>query len=114
MVLGKNAESNIEQVLKTKPHKTAVVRPPTTRHESNQNRRSRHHGHCWWSMDGLVSYVLLWIPSHGRAKVGCPARTYIQQLCADTGCSPEDLLKVMDDKERWRERVSSICAGSTT
>ena len=31
--------------------------------------------------------MLLWTPSHGRAKTGRPARTYIQQLCADTGCS---------------------------
>ena len=29
-------------------------------------------------------------PAYGRAKVGRPAWTYIQQLCEDTGCSPED------------------------
>ena len=45
-----------------------------------------------------LSDVLLWTPSDGRAKGGRPARTYIQQLCADTGCSAEDLLKVMDDR----------------
>ena len=28
--------------------------------------------------------------SHGRAKAERPARTYIQQFCADTGCNPED------------------------
>ena len=27
--------------------------------------------------------------TYGRAKAGRPARTYIQQLCEDTGCSPE-------------------------
>ena len=27
--------------------------------------------------------ILLWTPSHGWAKAGWPARTYIQQLCAD-------------------------------
>ena len=37
--------------------------------------------------------LLLWTPSHGRAKAGRPAQTYIQQLCDDTGCSPEDLPK---------------------
>ena len=36
-------------------------------------------------------WVLLWIPTHGRAKAGRPARMYIQQLCEDTGCCPEDL-----------------------
>ena len=46
-------------------------------------RRIRHAGHCWRSKDAL-----LWTPSHGRAKVGRPARTSIQQLCVDTGCSP--------------------------
>ena len=53
------------------------------------NRRTRYAGHCWRSRDELVSDVLLWIPSQGRAK----ARTYIQKLCADTGCSSEDLPK---------------------
>ena len=52
--------------------------------------------------------------SHGRAKVGRPARTYIQQLCEDTGCSPEDLPEAMNDREEWRERVRDIRAGGTT
>ena len=29
-------------------------------------------------------------PAYGQAKAGQLARTYIQQLCEDTGCSPED------------------------
>ena len=56
-----------------------------------QVKRTRHAGHCWWSRDKLISDVLLWTPTYGRAKAGRPARTYIQQLCEDTGCSPEDL-----------------------
>ncbi len=40
-------------------------------------------------------------PSYDRAKAGQPAWTYIQQLCEDTGCSPEDLLKAMNDWARW-------------
>ena len=58
-------------------------------------RRTRHAGHCWGSRDELINDILLWTPSHGRAKEGQPARTYIQQLCANTGCSLEDLLGVM-------------------
>ena len=46
--------------------------------------------------------------SHGRAKTGRPARTYIQQLCANTGCSLEDLPEAMDDREGWWERVREI------
>ena len=34
-----------------------------------------------------------------------PARTYIPQLCKNTGCSPEDLPEVMNDREKLRERV---------
>ena len=55
--------------------------------------------------DELISDVLLWSPTHGRAKAGRAARTYIQQVCEDTGCSPEDLPEAMNDRERWRERV---------
>ena len=51
---------------------------------------------------------------HQLAKAGRPARTYIQQLCEDTGCSPEDLPEAMNDKEKWRERVRDIRATSTT
>ena len=53
----------------------------------------------------FISDVLLWTPTYGRAKAGRPARTYIQQLCEDIGCSPEDLQEAMDDREKWRERV---------
>ena len=62
-------------------------------------RRTRHAGHCWRSKDELIRDVPLWIPSHGWAKAGPPVRTYIQQLCADTECSPEDLPEAMDDRE---------------
>ena len=68
-------------------------------------RRTRHAGHCWRRRDELISDVLQWTPSHGRAKAGRPARTYIQQLCEDTGCSPEDLPAAINDKKEWWERV---------
>ena len=38
-------------------------------------------------------------PSHGRTKAVQPARTYIQQLCADTVCNLENLLGAMDDRD---------------
>ena len=79
-----------------------------------QVRRTRHEGPCWRSKDELISYVLLWIPTYGQAKAGRPAPTYIQQLCEDTGCSPEDLPEAMNDREKWRERVRDIRAGGTT
>ena len=73
--------------------------------------RTRHAGHCWRSRDKLTSDILLGTPSHGRAKAGWPARTYIQQLNTDTGCSLEDLPGAMDDNEGWRKWVREIRAG---
>ena len=84
--------------------------PPITK--TIQVRRTRHAGHCWRSRDELIRDVLLWTPTHGRVKAGRPARTYIQQLCEDTGCCPEDLPRAMNDREEWRERVRDIRATS--
>ena len=72
-----------------------------------QVRQTRHAGYCWRSRDELISDVLLWTPTYGRAKAGRPARSYIQQLC-------EDLPEAMNDREKWRERVMDIRAGGTT
>ena len=46
--------------------------PPTTK-----TIQVRHAGHCWKSRDDLISDVLLWTPTYGRAKAGQPARTYL-------------------------------------
>ena len=64
-----------------------------------QIRWNRHAGHCRRSRDELIRDVLLWTPTHGHAKAGRPARTYIQLLC---------------DREKWRERVRDIRATSMT
>ena len=86
--------------------------PPITK--TIQVRRTRHAGHCWRSKDELISDVLLWTPTHGCARVGRRARTYIQQLCEDTGCNPEDLPEAMNDREKWRETVRDIRADGAT
>ncbi len=86
--------------------------PPITK--TIQVRRTRHAGHCWRNKDELISDVLPWTPTYGQAIAGRPARTYIQQLCEDSGCNPEDLLEAMGDREEWRERVRDIRAGGTT
>ena len=85
-----NVASNFEQVLEATHHENPpTVRPPTS---------------CWRNRDELISDVLLWTP----------ARTDIQQLCEDTGCSHEDLPEAMNDREEWRERVRDIRACDTT
>ena len=75
-----------------------------------QVRRTKHASHCWRSKDKLISDVLLWTPSHGRAKTGQPARTCIQQLSADSGSSLKDVLESMDNREGQWERVREIRA----
>ena len=79
-----------------------------------QVERTRHSGHCWRSRDELISDLLLWAPTYGRTKAGRPARTYIQQLCEDKGCSPEDLPETMNDRKKWREKVRDVRVSGTT
>ena len=115
-----NADGNYTRMLRAILNKSWQQHP--TRHQlyghlppitkTIQVRRTRHAGHCWRSRDELIRDVLLWIPTHGRAKAGRPARTYIQQLCEDTGCCPEDLPRAMNDREEWQERVRDIRATS--
>ena len=97
--LEKKQDSNYTRMLRAILNKS--WRPHSTRHQlyghlppitkTIQVRRTRHAGHCWRSRDELKSDVLLWTPTYGRAKAGRPTRTHIQQLCDDTGCSPENL-----------------------
>ena len=79
-----------------------------------QVRWTRHAGYCWRSRDELINDILLWTPTYGQAKAGWPARTYIQQLCENMGCSPEDLPEAMKDRGKWWGRVRDIRASSTT
>ena len=82
--------------------------PPITK--TIQVRRTRQARYCWGSRDELISNVFQGTLSHGRAKVGRPAKTYIQQLCADT----VDLPEAMDYRGEWRERVRHIHSDGVT
>ena len=120
--LDKNLDGNYTRMLRAilnmswrqhpTKHKLYGHLPPIKK--TIQVRRTRHAGHCWRSRDELISDVLLWTPTYGRAKGGRPAQTYIQQLYEDMGCSPEDLPELMNDWEKWRERVRDIHASGTT
>ena len=79
-----------------------------------QVRWTRHKGHCWRSRGELISDVLLWTLSHRWAKAGRSARTYIQQFCANTEFSLENLPEAKDDREGWWERVRDISADGVT
>ena len=95
-----------------KKHQLYAHLPPITK--TIQARRTRYARHYWRNKDELISDVLLWTPTYGRARAGRPALTYIQQLCEDTGCCPEDLPEAMNDREKWQERVRDIRASGMT
>ena len=110
--LHKNVASCIEQVLEATPHKQQLNCHLPSITKTVQVRLTSHAGHCWRSKNELISNVFLWTSLHGRAKVGGPIRTYIQQL--NTGYSLEDLPGAMDDRKWWRERVREIRVSSLT
>ena len=79
-----------------------------------QDRRTWHAEYCWRSRDELIIDVLLRTPSHGRAKAGRPAGTYIQHLSISIGYNLEDLPGAMDDRDGKWEKVREIRAGRVT
>ena len=60
----------------------------------------------------IYIYIYICFSHTWPRKSRTTARTYIQQLCEDTGCCPEDLPRAMNDREEWRERVRDIRATS--
>ena len=61
-------------------------------------------GHSWRAKQELTSnLLLLWSPSRGRRRVGHPAITYIDQLCRDKGCPPNNLPALLQDGDGWRD-----------
>ena len=120
--LEKKLDGNYTRMLRAKLNKSwrqHLTRPQRYDHllpitKTIQVRRTSHAGHCWRSREKLISYVLLWTPTYGWAKAGRPARTYIQQLCEDTRCSPKYLPESINDRENWWERVRDIRASGMT
>ena len=89
-------------------HRSPITKPMKvrwTRHTGHRVREVRNE---------LINDIILWTPTHVQAKAGRPAKTYLQQLCANTGFSLEDLPGAMDDRDGWRQRVREIRAGTAT
>ena len=93
-----------------------------------QVRRTRHAGHCWSSRDELISDVLQWTPSHEKAKVGWPARTYMsirdavlktcrkQLMIGRGGVRGSGISMLMvwhDDDDNSKCNISSCCSTGT-
>ena len=133
------SESNIEQVLGQHPTKQQLQGhlPPITK--TIKIRRTRHAGHCWRSREltyrssvsirevPLRTCRKQWTkwgrthkwhipadPFTWTGKAGRTSKFYIQQLCADTGCSLEDIPGAMDDRDGWWDRIREVFACSTT
>ena len=81
--LEKKVDGNYTRMLRTILNKSWRQHP--TKHQlyghlppitiTIQVSRTRHAGHCWGSKDKLLSDVLLWTPTYGRARAGRAART---------------------------------------
>ena len=112
--LCKNARAILNKTWWQQPTKLQLYGYPPHITKTIPIRRTRHVVHCGRNKDEIISDILLWTPSRGRAKAERPAWAYIQLLCADTGYSLEDLSGATDDRDGWRERVKDIRAGSTT
>ena len=108
--LAKKLDANYERILRAILNKSRKQHPSKQQRyghqphitKTSQIRRTRHARYCWRSKDELIK-IFPWNPSYGRAGVGQPARTYLQQLCTHTGCSLEALPEAMDDWDEWRE-----------
>ena len=99
-------------------HEQIAVQPLTAH---LRNHPSKTNTTYWWrSKNELISDVLLLSPTHGLDSIGRPARAYLHKLCADTGCSLEDLPGGRDgQRERDRQRETErewgeICAVRVT
>ena len=101
--LHKNATSCIEQILEATTTNQQLYGHAPLISKTMQIRRTRHAGHCWRSKEELISNILRWTASHGGVSVGLSTKTYLQQLCSDTGCSL-DLPEAMNDTDKWWEK----------
>ena len=102
--LYKNGKNYNEQILEATTHEQQLYSHLPPIYKIIQIRQAKHAGPCWKSKNELIQVVcdvLLWTPPHERANVGRPTRTYLQQLCADTGCSLEELPGAMHSRNRW-------------
>ena len=112
----KKVDSNYRRMLRAVLNKSWRHHPPPQKKQqlyghqppvskTIQIRRTKRR---WRNKYELINDEMLWIPSHRRARVGQPAKTYLPQPCTDTECSLEDLPGAMDDRDEWWERVREI------
>ena len=78
-----NATNYFGQTLEAQPTKQHLYDHLSLISQTTQVRRTRHAGHGWRNKDKLIGDFLWWTPTHGRASVSQPARTYWLLLSPD-------------------------------
>ena len=78
--------------------------------QSIRERSLRFAGHCHRRKEEeVIGSLVLWKPTHGKAKRGRPKQTYVDRLLNETGLhSREELNTVMNDRVTWRSFVNII------
>ena len=100
----KNATSYIEQILEATLHETIPVRPPTSCLINHSNKTKKTCRTLPEKQERTHRRRSPMDPFTWTCNVGRTERTYLQQLCTDTGCHLEDLPGAMDDRGEKRER----------
>ena len=68
-------------------------------------------GHCVRAEQQPCSKVVLWRPTHGRARQGRPHKSYIDVHVDDTNLAVEDLPNATRNRKIWRARCSYANSG---
>ena len=94
------------------PPKKTVNGQPFTTHIPNHPNKT-----CWirlmkwrWNYKRLFLWTTLYI----HTSVNWAAKTYIHQLCVETRWLLVNLLRVLTNRNVYRERVNRICAVDTS
>ena len=76
-----------------------------------RKRRLKFSAHCFRQYQQPVSELVLWDPKQGTRRRGCPEKTFIDILKADTGlASGEEIATCMKERDIWRKIVSRCSA----
>jgi hypothetical protein len=71
--------------------------------EKIKSRRLKLAGHCVRHPEVVANLDVLWLPNHGKRKVGRPKRNLINQLERDTGLEDVvELRSAMSNREIWK------------
>ena len=74
--------------------------------KSNPSKTNQTFGTMPEKNKELINYDLLWFLRSVYASFKWPTRTFLHQLCKDTGSILEDLMRDMEDRDGWTVRDS--------